>query len=440
MKHKHYCVACDALCASIMCLRLPHGLLPTSQCPPTSNSFILKPSTLTLQLSAGEYHISVITDDTDAAELRVMEDGAVVHSVQGRALQAPVPDPPVVPPGCARPPDTLDIIYAVSHPLLVSQPGLVACRPEAEVAMKCLVAVKDMAGVSNGPKFNLINQCISTALHQPQAQTCAFFQEFFSQRLASRGLLQHRRGLSARSLQAPQRRRDEKIFVLPPPGERDWFADPDEAQLISMPGAAIRRNLELFRQGDRNVRPCRLPCAREIGSPVPVPPQLPCPGVQVLAAVQAVVKLAEEYAAKPDMSVTSKRVIPPTGDKRTYLSLDTYSWPANNSTTDPVGPWYKRDGYPFPGVRCQRLSTATWPHPHTWNPFPTQTTRALGIEPMTASPDRWTSRVSILQQLLCTLTSERMRAEAQHCARRTDARGHHRVCLCPRYCVLLYPE
>ena len=64
-------------------------------------------------------------------------------------------------------------------------------------------------------------------------------------------------------------------------------------------------------------------------------------------------RLADEAAEAPDETVTSKKVLPPTGDKRTYYSLDTYAWPSNGDHTDLDTPWITRDGYPFDKVRVQ---------------------------------------------------------------------------------------
>lgn len=90
------------------------------------------------------------------------------------------------------------------------------------------------------------------------------------------------------------------------------------------------------------------------------------PVVQTVAAVEALRREADEAADASDDTVTSKTVLPPTGDKRTYYSLDTYAWPSNGNHTDLDTPWISRDGYPFAKV-CRgsfvcsrRIHTTFW--------------------------------------------------------------------------------
>jgi hypothetical protein len=75
--------------------------------------------------------------------------------------------------------------------------------------------------------------------------------------------------------------------------------------------------------------------------------------LQAVAVVKRLLALAAEIAKEEDEVITTKKVIPPTGDKRTYVSLATYCWPSNpDNLEDPQGPWTCKDGHPFPGVRA----------------------------------------------------------------------------------------
>lgn len=66
---------------------------------------------------------------------------------------------------------------------------------------------------------------------------------------------------------------------------------------------------------------------------------------------------AKALGAAPDETVTSKTIVPPTGDKRTYMSLATYCWPSNpEDLENPKGPWNCKDAVPFPGVCTQSYS------------------------------------------------------------------------------------
>ena len=67
-----------------------------------------------------------------------------------------------------------------------------------------------------------------------------------------------------------------------------------------------------------------------------------CPGMQRLLA------LAEDALAAGPFSVTDKRHLPPSGDKRDYFSLSIYFWP-NPDTPDGL-PYAPRDGEPNPEI------------------------------------------------------------------------------------------
>lgn len=71
-----------------------------------------------------------------------------------------------------------------------------------------------------------------------------------------------------------------------------------------------------------------------------------------------VVEKARALAAAQDETVIAKKMEPPTGDKRTYMSLATYCWPSNPHDLDhPAGPWVCKDSVPFEGVRCTPVDT-----------------------------------------------------------------------------------
>jgi len=73
--------------------------------------------------------------------------------------------------------------------------------------------------------------------------------------------------------------------------------------------------------------------------------------VQTVAAVRKLLAWADAAARAADETITNKRIMPPTGDKRTYYTLDTYAWPSNYDYTDLETPWITRNGYPFAKVR-----------------------------------------------------------------------------------------
>lgn len=66
------------------------------------------------------------------------------------------------------------------------------------------------------------------------------------------------------------------------------------------------------------------------------------------AGMQQLLELAEEALLTGPFSVTDKKHIPPTGDKRDYFSLSIYFWP-NPDTPDGL-PYAPRDGQPNPEI------------------------------------------------------------------------------------------
>jgi hypothetical protein len=69
------------------------------------------------------------------------------------------------------------------------------------------------------------------------------------------------------------------------------------------------------------------------------------------AAVRKLLWLARTAADDPDEVITTKQMMPPTGDKRTYVSLATYCWPPNgDDLAISKEPWTCIDGKPFPEV------------------------------------------------------------------------------------------
>lgn len=73
---------------------------------------------------------------------------------------------------------------------------------------------------------------------------------------------------------------------------------------------------------------------------------------EAVATVKSLLLLAKQAADEEDEVITTKTMVPPTGDKRTYMSLATYCWPSNPEDLEtPQGPWTCTDGKPFPGVR-----------------------------------------------------------------------------------------
>jgi hypothetical protein len=88
--------------------------------------------------------------------------------------------------------------------------------------------------------------------------------------------------------------------------------------------------------------------------------------MQTVQAVRKLIDAADAILDKPIDVVTEKAYTPPTGDKRTYVSLATYCWPANpDHLLHPVGPWECTDGHAFPGVRLsfRWFVVQTAPHP-----------------------------------------------------------------------------
>ena len=81
---------------------------------------------------------------------------------------------------------------------------------------------------------------------------------------------------------------------------------------------------------------------------------------QAVTAVEILVAAAETAAAAEDATVTSKVVMPPTGTKRTYYSLDTYAWPTNGNISDFETPWVARDGYMNAEVRNMSCAHAAF--------------------------------------------------------------------------------
>jgi hypothetical protein len=78
--------------------------------------------------------------------------------------------------------------------------------------------------------------------------------------------------------------------------------------------------------------------------------------MQTVAAVKQLLQFAKKAANHKDETITSKAIVPPTGDKRTYVSLATYCWPSNPEDLEhPKGPWKCIDGKPFLDVRCAHL-------------------------------------------------------------------------------------
>jgi hypothetical protein len=72
--------------------------------------------------------------------------------------------------------------------------------------------------------------------------------------------------------------------------------------------------------------------------------------MQTVEAVQTLMMFAEKAAAAPLDTVTSKRITPPSGDKRDFVSLNMFAWPSSNSTQHSQGPWVLQPGIPFSGV------------------------------------------------------------------------------------------
>ena len=79
--------------------------------------------------------------------------------------------------------------------------------------------------------------------------------------------------------------------------------------------------------------------------------EIVCGYVQTAAVVGLIAEKARALASAEDETVISKKIVPPTGDKRTYMSLATYCWPSNPEDLDhPKDPWVCKDSIPFDGV------------------------------------------------------------------------------------------
>eukprot|EP00892_Ulva_mutabilis_P012789 jgi/Ulvmu1/9883/UM057_0039.1 len=71
---------------------------------------------------------------------------------------------------------------------------------------------------------------------------------------------------------------------------------------------------------------------------------------QTVTVVKRLMAFADIKLAEPLEVIPDKSFMPANGDKRTYVSLATYCWPANpDDLENPVGPWECKDGLPFPG-------------------------------------------------------------------------------------------
>eukprot|EP00892_Ulva_mutabilis_P005427 jgi/Ulvmu1/3256/UM151_0004.1 len=70
----------------------------------------------------------------------------------------------------------------------------------------------------------------------------------------------------------------------------------------------------------------------------------------MVTVVERLMALADTKIAEPIEVIPDKSYMPPNGDKRTYVSLATYCWPANpEDLENPKGPWTCKDGVPFTG-------------------------------------------------------------------------------------------
>lgn len=78
-----------------------------------------------------------------------------------------------------------------------------------------------------------------------------------------------------------------------------------------------------------------------------------------MEAVELLKALAETALLSDDQTVVWKDITPPTGDKRTYYSLDAYVWPSNGNATDLTTPWDVRDGYVYAEVRRHAVPSRT---------------------------------------------------------------------------------
>jgi hypothetical protein len=73
--------------------------------------------------------------------------------------------------------------------------------------------------------------------------------------------------------------------------------------------------------------------------------------MQTVDIVEKLIVLAELASESEPEVIVDKAFVPPTGDKRTYVSLATYCWPSNpDDLENPKGPWTCTDGKAYPGV------------------------------------------------------------------------------------------
>lgn len=73
--------------------------------------------------------------------------------------------------------------------------------------------------------------------------------------------------------------------------------------------------------------------------------------MQTVTVVQRLLDLADIKITEPIEVIPDKAFTPANGDKRYYVSLATYCWPANpEDLENPKGPWSCKDGAPFEGV------------------------------------------------------------------------------------------
>lgn len=73
--------------------------------------------------------------------------------------------------------------------------------------------------------------------------------------------------------------------------------------------------------------------------------------MQTVTVMQRLLDLADIKITEPIEVIPDKAFTPSNGDKRYYVSLATYCWPANpEDLENPKGPWSCKDGAPFEGV------------------------------------------------------------------------------------------
>ena len=76
--------------------------------------------------------------------------------------------------------------------------------------------------------------------------------------------------------------------------------------------------------------------------------------LQTVKAVKVLAGEADAVVSSKDESLVGKRMTPPEGGKRAYVSLAAHCAPATDSPGEPLAPWQCQQDRPFLNVRVER--------------------------------------------------------------------------------------